>query len=152
LLSPWIEVGGLVLMAVAFALGMMSGTGFLAFMVAAFALGVMLSATSILLEELSFRTYPKRGHVLVLFAVSLLENFGYRQLASFWRLQALISWFAGRPIHWGVMKRKATGSSNRRGQSPSIQTWRRARAVAPVAEGGEEGDRRAAASPLRASA
>jgi cellulose synthase/poly-beta-1,6-N-acetylglucosamine synthase-like glycosyltransferase len=107
LLSPLVEIGGLVLMAVAFALGMMSGPGFLAFMVAAFALGVMLSTTSILLEELSFRTYPKARHVLVLFAVSLLENFGYRQLASFWRLQALISWFAGRPIHWGVMKRKA---------------------------------------------
>ena len=107
LLSPLVESGGLVLMAVAFALGMMSGPGFLAFMVAAFALGVMLSTTSILLEELSFRTYPKARHVLVLFAVSLLENFGYRQLASFWRLQALISWFAGRPIHWGVMKRKA---------------------------------------------
>ena len=107
LLSPLIEIGGVLVMAVAFALGMMSGLGFLAFLVAAFALGVMLSATSILLEELSFRTYPKARHVLVLFAVSLLENFGYRQIASFWRLQALIAWFAGRPIHWGVMKRKA---------------------------------------------
>ena len=66
-------------------------------MVAAFALGVMLSTTSILLEELSFHTYPKARHVLVLFAVSLLENFGYRQLTSFWRLQALIDWLRGRP-------------------------------------------------------
>jgi len=107
LLSPLIEIGGLLVMAVAFALGMMNGTGFLAFVAAAFALGVMLSATAILLEELSFHTYPKARHVLVLFVVSILENFGYRQLIAFWRLQALVAWMLGRPIHWGVMKRKA---------------------------------------------
>ena len=86
---------------------MMSGIGFLAFVAAAFALGIMLSATAILLEELSFHTYPKARHVLVLFVMSILENFGYRQIISFWRLQALVAWLAGRPIHWGVMKRKA---------------------------------------------
>lgn len=107
LLSPVIEVGGLLVMALAFALGMMNGIGFLAFVAAAFALGVMLSATAILLEELSFHTYPKARHVLALFVVSILENFGYRQLISFWRLQALVAWMLGRPIHWGVMKRKA---------------------------------------------
>jgi cellulose synthase/poly-beta-1,6-N-acetylglucosamine synthase-like glycosyltransferase len=107
LLSPLIEVGGLFVMAAAFALGMMSGTGFLAFMAAAFALGLMLSATSILLEELSFHTYPKTRHVLVMFSVSVLENFGYRQIISFWRLHALFDWVIGKPITWGVMKRKA---------------------------------------------
>ena len=107
LLSPLIEVGGLLVMALAFALGMMSGIGFLAFMAAAFALGVMLSATAILLEELSFHTYPKARHVLALFAVSMLENFGYRQVISFWRLQALFNWVIGKPIVWGAMKRKA---------------------------------------------
>ncbi|MBX3702339.1 MAG: glycosyltransferase family 2 protein [Steroidobacteraceae bacterium] len=107
LLSPVIEVGGLLVMGAAFALGMMSGTGFLAFVAAAFALGVMLSATAILLEELSFHTYPKARHVLLLFLVSVLENFGYRQVISFWRLQALVAWLAGRPVHWGAMKRKA---------------------------------------------
>jgi hypothetical protein len=67
----------------------------------------MLSTTAILLEELSFHTYPKVRHVLALFAVSVLENFGYRQIISFWRLQALFDWLIGRPIIWGVMKRKA---------------------------------------------
>ncbi len=107
LLSPVIEVGGLLVIVAAFAAGMMSGTGFLAFMAAAFALGLMLSTTAILLEELSFHTYPKARHVLALFGVSILENFGYRQLISFWRLRALIDWVIGRPITWGVMKRKA---------------------------------------------
>ena len=66
-------------------------------MAAAFALGLMLSTTALLLEELSFRTYPKARHLLVLFVVSMLENFGYRQLMSVWRLQALIAWLRGVP-------------------------------------------------------
>jgi cellulose synthase/poly-beta-1,6-N-acetylglucosamine synthase-like glycosyltransferase len=107
LLSPVVEVGGMLVMATAFALGMMSGMNFLAFMAAAFALGLMLSATAILLEELSFHTYPKARHVVVLFLVSIIENLGYRQLNSIWRLQALYGWLTGARITWGVMKRKA---------------------------------------------
>ncbi len=52
----------------------------------------MLSTTALLLEELSFHTYPKARHLLVLFLVSILENFGYRQVMSVWRLQALWGW------------------------------------------------------------
>jgi cellulose synthase/poly-beta-1,6-N-acetylglucosamine synthase-like glycosyltransferase len=107
LLSPVVEIGGLVFMGFAFALGAMSGTSFLAFIAAAFALGVMLSTTALLLEELSFHTYPKASHLAVLFVVAVLENFGYRQITSFWRLQALFGWLAGRRVEWGVMKRKA---------------------------------------------
>ena len=108
LLSPLIELGGLAVMVLAWAAGGMTGMGFLAFVAAAFALGVMLSTTSILLEELSFRTYPKARHLLVLFAVSVLENLGYRQLNSWWRLQALWGWLRGERIQWGAMKRNAS--------------------------------------------
>jgi hypothetical protein len=95
-------------MAAAFAMGMMTGANFLAFVAAAFALGVMLSTTALLLEELSFHTYPKARHLLVLFGVSVLENFGYRQVMSVWRLKALVDWLRGAEIGWGDMKRKAT--------------------------------------------
>ncbi|MGQ0383242.1 MAG: glycosyltransferase family 2 protein [Gammaproteobacteria bacterium] len=107
LLSPLIEVGGLLVMGAAFALGMMTGAGFLAFLTAALALGLMLSTTALLLEELSFHTYPKARHVLVLFVVAIFENIGYRQLMAIWRLQALYGWLRGSKIHWGVMKRRA---------------------------------------------
>jgi cellulose synthase/poly-beta-1,6-N-acetylglucosamine synthase-like glycosyltransferase len=74
LLSPLAEVGGLAVMALAWATGGMTSTGFLAFVAAPFALGVMLSTTSLLLEELSFHTYPKARHLLALFAVSVLRT------------------------------------------------------------------------------
>jgi cellulose synthase/poly-beta-1,6-N-acetylglucosamine synthase-like glycosyltransferase len=107
LLSPVVEVMGLLIMLTAFALGLMDGMQVLAFALAAFALGVMLSTTSLLIEELSFHTYPKARHLLVLFLVSVLENFGYRQVLSIWRLQALWGWLTGASLHWGDMKRKA---------------------------------------------
>jgi cellulose synthase/poly-beta-1,6-N-acetylglucosamine synthase-like glycosyltransferase len=107
LLSPVIEVGGFIVMGLAFALGMMTGTSFLAFVAAAFSLGVMLSTTALLLEELSFHTYPKARQVLALFVVAILENFGYRQVMSVWKLQALYGWVTGQRILWGDMKRKA---------------------------------------------
>jgi len=86
---------------------MMTGTSFLAFVAAAFSLGVMLSTTALLLEELSFHTYPKAHQVLALFVVAVLENFGYRQVMSVWKLQALYGWVTGQRILWGDMKRKA---------------------------------------------
>ena len=107
LLSPVIEVGGFIVMGLAFALGMMTKTSFLAFVAAAFALGVMLSTTALLLEELSFHTYPKARHLLALFVVAIFENFGYRQVMSVWKLQALYGWVTGQRILWGDMKRKA---------------------------------------------
>jgi cellulose synthase/poly-beta-1,6-N-acetylglucosamine synthase-like glycosyltransferase len=108
LLSPLVEVGGLLVMALAWLAGGMTGMGFLAFVAAAFALGVMLSTTALLLEELSFHTYPKARHLLALFGVSVLENLGYRQLNSWWRLQALWGWMRGERMQWGAMKRNAS--------------------------------------------
>jgi cellulose synthase/poly-beta-1,6-N-acetylglucosamine synthase-like glycosyltransferase len=108
LLSPLVEIGGLAVMALAWAAGGMTGVSFLAFVAAAFALGVMLSTTALLLEELSFHTYPKARHLLVLFAVSVIENLGYRQLNSWWRLQALWGWLRGERMQWGAMKRNAS--------------------------------------------
>jgi cellulose synthase/poly-beta-1,6-N-acetylglucosamine synthase-like glycosyltransferase len=107
LLSPVVEVGGFLVMGAALALGMMTGTSFLAFVAVAFSLGVMLSTTALLLEELSFHTYPKARHLLALFVVAILENFGYRQVMSVWKLQALYGWVTGQRILWGDMKRKA---------------------------------------------
>ena len=49
--------------------------------------------------------------VAVLFAVGALENFGYRQLISFWRLHGLVS--ALRRVQtWGDMPRRGFGPSS----------------------------------------
>jgi hypothetical protein len=65
----------------------------------------MISVAAVLLEELSFRRYLRLRDVLSLLAAALLENFGYRQLTAWWRLQGVIDYCRGRTA-WGVMVRK----------------------------------------------
>jgi cellulose synthase/poly-beta-1,6-N-acetylglucosamine synthase-like glycosyltransferase len=106
--GPLVEVAGYAFMIGGFLLGAISGGAFLAFMLLAFGLGVMLSASALLLEEISFHVYKKPTDLLVLAAVAIIENFGYRQLVSLWRLQGLIQWMRRTRGNWGDMKRTAT--------------------------------------------
>jgi hypothetical protein len=75
------------------------------FFVLAIGLGVLNSANALLLDELTFHRFPKLRHLLLLFLVAVLENFGYRQLNSVWRVMAFVQWAMGRPQRWGAMTR-----------------------------------------------
>ena len=94
-------------MTVSYLLGLLSLSSLLVFLLVAIGLGMVLSVCALLLEELSFHTYPKIRHIFVLFVVALVENLGYRQLNSFWRLQGLIRWLTGNKPGWGEMTRTA---------------------------------------------
>ena len=73
--------------------------------------GVMLSTLALLLDELSFHIYPRRRDLLVLFAVGVLENFGYRQINVWWRVTGIWQWMRGKQGGWGVMQRKGIGEA-----------------------------------------
>ena len=75
------------------------------FFLAAIVYGSLLSVASVALEELSFRRYPRVTDLLRLAAYGVLENFGYRQLATCWRIAGVIDYFRGKQ-GWGTMKRK----------------------------------------------
>ena len=104
-IAPLIELAGLVFMTAAWWLGILSPAGFLAFLAAAVGMGVLLSVTALMLEEMSFHVYPKLRHLFVLLLVSVVENLGFRQLTTIWRLQGLAQWAFRRKAVWGVMKR-----------------------------------------------
>lgn len=106
-----IEVFGYVAMIFCFAFGLVSLDSFAAFMLLAIGMGLLLSFTSLLLEEMTFHTYPKFKHLLVLFAVAFLENFGYRQLTTIWRFEGLIQWLRGGEAEWGEMTRTSSWQS-----------------------------------------
>ena len=76
-----------------------------AFLCVAVILGGALSLSAVALEELSFRRYPRVSDLLRLFALALVENFGYRQLSAWWRLKGTISAIRG-VQGWGHMTRK----------------------------------------------
>ncbi|MBL1376196.1 glycosyltransferase family 2 protein [Zobellella iuensis] len=107
-LGPLIELMGYLLLMVGFLFGLVSAEALLAFAVVAIGLGMLLSVNGLLLEAMSFRVYPRRRDMLWLFLVALLENFGYRQLNTLWRLRGMLQWLTRRKKHWGRMKRSGS--------------------------------------------
>jgi cellulose synthase/poly-beta-1,6-N-acetylglucosamine synthase-like glycosyltransferase len=106
-LGPFVELFGYLFMAVAWWQGWVSWESFGIFLFLAIGLGILLSAFGLLLEEISFHLYPRPSHLLILAAVVVLENFGYRQINSWWRLIGLYKWAIREEAKWGVMTRKA---------------------------------------------
>jgi cellulose synthase/poly-beta-1,6-N-acetylglucosamine synthase-like glycosyltransferase len=106
-LGPVIEVAGYVLMIVGFMVGIVSHDAFIAFMAVAISFGVLLSISALLLEELSFHVYTRPRELAALLMASVLENLGYRQLNSVWRLVGFLQWACGAKSRWGEMTRSA---------------------------------------------
>jgi cellulose synthase/poly-beta-1,6-N-acetylglucosamine synthase-like glycosyltransferase len=98
-LAPIVEVAGYVILPFGWALGLLAPATFLGFLAASVGYGLCLSLLTLLLEECSFRRYRAPSQLLRLIGVAVLENFGLRQLQSWWRLVALITW-RGRPQTW----------------------------------------------------
>jgi len=88
-IGPVIEFLGYIVIFCGFYFGFVTLETFFVFFLVAIGLGVLLSVLTLLLEEISFHLYPKPRHVLALFFVAVLENFGYRQLNTLWRITAL---------------------------------------------------------------
>lgn len=105
ILGPVIEVLGYVFVVLSYFLGILSFDFLLLFLALAIFYGVFLSTASIFLEELTFRRYPKWSHLFKLLVYGVLENFGYRQINSFWRFEALIQYLVGKR-KWELVHKK----------------------------------------------
>jgi hypothetical protein len=56
-----------------------------------------------------------------LFIAVILENLGYRQLNSLWRLKGLVEWTFGRKAEWGEMTRVASWQAEATGEGESAK-------------------------------
>ncbi len=95
IMGPVIEVLGYFFVVLSYAAGILDMDFLQLFFILAIFYGVFLSTAAIFLEELTFRRYPKWRHLFKLLLYGVFENFGYRQLNSFWRLQALLRYLTG---------------------------------------------------------
>ncbi len=77
----------------------------LLFFIVALFYGVMYSVGAVLLEEISFQRYPRARDLALLLSFGVIENFGYRQLTTWWRVKAFWDYVRGRK-GWGAMQRK----------------------------------------------
>lgn len=105
-LTPLTEFLGHLITPIAAIFGILSIKYYLAYFAISAGFGVLHSAGAIVLEEMRFRRFPKISDLFILFGISLLENFGYRQLCGVWRLMGFIQYLQGKK-EWGKIERQA---------------------------------------------
>jgi cellulose synthase/poly-beta-1,6-N-acetylglucosamine synthase-like glycosyltransferase len=104
LLAPLIEALGLAGLGLSLATGAVAGEFAVLFFLVAYGLGLVLTASTIALDQFTYRSYGGGRDTLVLLAWAIIEPLGYRQLTVAWRLRGLWNYLRGR-THWGVMTR-----------------------------------------------
>lgn len=103
--GPTIEVLGYAVTVVAVLMGGLDWVFLQLLFLVSVIFGSLISLTSVMLEEMSFRRYPRATDLLKLAGLGVLENFGYRQLATWWRFKGTIDFLRNRK-DWGEMMRR----------------------------------------------
>ncbi len=67
--------------------------------------GTLISVGAVLLEEVTFRRYRRVRDLLWMLAFGVLENFGYRQLTTWWRIRGWFDFLRNKG-GWEPMPRK----------------------------------------------
>jgi cellulose synthase/poly-beta-1,6-N-acetylglucosamine synthase-like glycosyltransferase len=108
LLGPVIQLLGYPVVIAAFVTGTVSSAFLIAFLAMALLMGILLSISALALEEFSYRRHTRGREAARLLLYAVLENFGYRQVNDFWRLQAFVDLARGGQA-WGEMRRRGLG-------------------------------------------
>jgi cellulose synthase/poly-beta-1,6-N-acetylglucosamine synthase-like glycosyltransferase len=106
--APLLELLGIVLIIVSFALGYVNLPFFGLFVAITVLFGSVLTTGSVVLEEMSFRRYLKTSELMKMIAAGFAENLGYRQLNLWWRATGCIDYLRGNTA-WGSMERRGFG-------------------------------------------
>lgn len=101
--GPLIELAGYISFVILLLLGYADTLYMVTFIMVAVVLGVAISLASIGMEELTFGRSRTTRDLLRLLLLSLVENIGYRQLSTYWRVKGLLS---VRRMTWGAMARR----------------------------------------------
>ncbi len=108
MLGPVVELSGYIIVPLSFVFGQLNLQFFLLFLSLAILLGIVLSTASVILDELTFRRYPDIHDLAKLMLATVSENFGYRQLHTWWRFTGIVDYLRKKQS-WGSMERKRLG-------------------------------------------
>jgi cellulose synthase/poly-beta-1,6-N-acetylglucosamine synthase-like glycosyltransferase len=104
LIGPIIEGLGYITVIVGYFMNVVNFEILTLFFIVSVIYGVMFSTGAVLLEEISFHRYPRIRDLILLLILSVVENFGYRQITVWWRVKAF--WDYARGVKsWGTMTR-----------------------------------------------
>jgi cellulose synthase/poly-beta-1,6-N-acetylglucosamine synthase-like glycosyltransferase len=105
LLGPLVELTGVLAVGLALALGVLNVQFAVLFALVSAGYGTLLSLTALAVEEFSYHRYQRWRDLFAAIAGSVLENLGYRQAHSLWRLRGLADALRGHHGEWGTMTR-----------------------------------------------
>ena len=105
IVGPIVEVLGYVLVPLLWGVGLLAVDYLLAFLAITFTFGIFVSVATLILEEVELRRFPRASDLAILTLVSVVENFGYRQVSNFWRVRGFWQ-FLRKQQGWGEMTRK----------------------------------------------
>ena len=111
-LAPIIEVLGYIALGLGLAVGAVDLRFAWLFLCVAVLYGVLLSTWAIMLEEITFRRYPRKTDPLWLLLFAFAEAFGYRQLTVWYRLKSFWKVLRG-DQRWGAMRREGFAGAPR---------------------------------------
>ncbi|NNN19528.1 MAG: glycosyltransferase family 2 protein [Acidimicrobiaceae bacterium] len=106
LFGPLVELAGIVILVIALALNFVNLYFAGLFFLVAIGYGILLSILSLLIEEASYHRYNQWRDLVRAIEASILENFGFRQLHAYWRLEGLMQAVLKSDRNWGTMSRK----------------------------------------------
>ena len=106
LISPAAELAGYFLLFVFVLLGWTNWMFFATTAALIMSVGVFISTMALALEQDEIERFRDPKDLWSMLFTSIIENFGYRQLCSFWRLKAFIQHYTGTAKGWGAMERR----------------------------------------------
>lgn len=106
MLGPVVEVLGYIFIPLSYIFGLLNIRYFILFLIASVLYGIILSIGAILLEDYTFSKYKSIKQMFKLSWYGILENFGYRQMTTIFRVEAIIRFKRFRNS-WGKIKRKS---------------------------------------------
>jgi cellulose synthase/poly-beta-1,6-N-acetylglucosamine synthase-like glycosyltransferase len=115
MLGPMIEVQGIIMVILAFILGLLNIKIAMLIFIFTVMTGILISTASLAILEKDSSIFSKRD-VLTLFFYAFLENFGPRQLISLWRVGSFFSMMR-KPTTWDKGERKGFADSRITGET-----------------------------------
>ncbi|MGH8918452.1 MAG: glycosyltransferase family 2 protein, partial [Actinomycetes bacterium] len=109
LIAPFVELFGVVFVALGLALQVMNLWFAALFLLAAFGYALLLSLAALAVEEFSFHRYNRWRDLVAVAAAAVVENLGYRQVTAVWRIQGVWAALTRKQAVWGVMTRSGFG-------------------------------------------
>lgn len=110
LIGPFIEVQGYFMVLVALFLGILNAEIALLLFISTVLLGVLISIAALFIADKDLKPYRLKD-IFILILYATVENFGPRQLFSFWRVGAYLN-LLNQPAEWIKAERKGFAMTN----------------------------------------